>query len=161
MAAPAAEAPPAPGGLPAGAGGGGGAQILQQIEGLLAQLTQMSPQPEVVQAVAHLAPQIEALQQVIGKSEEGDMSSGLANPGGAPGGAPAPGGMPPMPGGAPGGAAPEEVPQSTSFDGANKAAMALMKSHGSFSKSTPKGEKPSTSKTKNKAKMAEKDKSKS
>ena len=103
MAAPAAEAQaPAPA-LP-GAGGSGGAQILQQIEALLAQLAQSEPEPAIQQAVKGMAQQAEALQQIVGKDDEQDMQSGLANPGG---GAEAPAGDGEEPG-AGGGAMPPE-----------------------------------------------------
>jgi hypothetical protein len=162
MAAPAGPAAP-----PAGAGGSGGAEILQQIEALLAQLAQSEPEPEIQQAVTQMSKQAEALQQVVGKSDEQDMQSGLANPGGAPGMGGAPGAEPELPGAGGGAPAPPEgdgggehhvvevhigVPGGAkSFKGANKAAMAHFADKGHFG-SEPKGETPQTERTKNKAK---------
>lgn len=158
------QAPPAPA-LP-GAGGSGGAQILQQIEALLAQLAEAEPQPAIQQAVKDMAQQAEALQQVVGKDDEQDMQSGLANPSGGgempPGGGakelPAEGGagMPPDSGagGDHHGVAEIHIKMGApkSFGGARKAAMANHAEKGHFSKSTPKGETPQSDRTKNKAK---------
>lgn len=171
MAAPAPAEAAAP---PAGAGGSGGAQIVQQIEDLLMQLSQMEPEPEIQQAVQSIQERLEPLQQLLGKDDQQDMQSGLANPGGAAPGEEPPGGgaggmpagpesagMPaPTEGGGGGGEPTHEVEihirpaggGSKSFGGAKKEAMANLKEKGHFSRSTPKGEKPSTDRTKSKAK---------
>lgn len=89
MAAPAAEAPPeanaaAPGG---GATQGQAAQIVQQIEQLLTMLQQEEPDPDVQRLVKQAQPIISQLQEVAGKDDTEDMSSGLHNPGGDEGAA--------------------------------------------------------------------------
>lgn len=168
MAAEAGQPPIAP---PAGQGGSGGAQILQQIEGLLAQLAETEPEPEIQQAVQQMAQQVEALQTVVGKEDAQDMQSGLANPtgggalpgaGGAeeeglPGGAAAP----EVGGAAPGGSDHHGVAEvhikmspggPKTFGDARKAAMAQHKASGHFDKNTPKGQTPSSERSKNKAK---------
>ena len=138
MGAPAPEQGAAAPQLP-GAGGVGGAQILQQIEQLLMQLAQSEPEPQIQQAVSAIGQQVSALQQVVGKDDMQDMQSGLANPGGS-------GGMPP------GGEEPAAAEEPKSFAGAKKAAMANFKEKGHFSKNTPKGETPESEKSKNKKK---------
>lgn len=149
MAAPALEpqgAPPAaPGG---GAVGGQSAQTVQQIESLLAQLSQEEPDPQVQHLIQQAQQPMEALQQAVGKDDTEDMSSGLHNPGGdggqEAGGSPEGGGHPVMEihiGSAP-----------KTFDGAKKAAMKNFQEKGHFSGSTPKGSKPETQKAKSKAK---------
>ena len=159
---------------------GEGSQILEQIEGLLAQLAQSEPEPEVQRAIQGIQKQVEPLQQVLGAQDIQNQQGGLANPTG--GGAGAMGGMP-APGGAgmPTGAEPpEELPEGgaaggappsggdhhgvaeihikmapggpKSFGDAKKAAMAMHGEKGHFDPHTPKGETPSTPKTKAKAK---------
>lgn len=162
MPAPGEAAAPA-----AGAGGSGGAQIMQDIQEKLVQLSQMEPEPEIQQAVAEMSKQAETLEGVLGKDDEQDMQSGLANPTG--------GGAPP-----PGGGAEEELPGAgapaggdagggdhhgvaeihikmapggpKSFGDARKAAMAMHAEKGHFDPHTPKGETPSSPKSKSKAK---------
>lgn len=139
---------------------------MQQIQSLLAQLVQMEPEPEIQQAVQTMSKQAEALEGVLGKDDEQDMQSGLANPTG--GGAPSPAGGPEeLPGaGAPGGDAgggehhgvaevhikmtPEGGPKT--FGDAKKAAMAMHAEKGHFDPHTPAGETPSSQKSKSKAK---------
>lgn len=168
MAAPAAEgAPPAaPGGGAVAGGAGASAQTVQQIVMLLTQLAQEEPDPQVQQLVKAMMQPAQALEQVMGKDDEGDAMSGLHNPG-APGGEEAePGGAPGggLPGGDASGAEPGEgggehhvvevhigVP-SKSFAGARKEAMSNFKEKGHFSRSAPKGAPPQTDRTKNKAK---------
>lgn len=160
MPAPAEAAAP-----PAGAGGSGGAQILQQIQSLLAQLVQAEPEPEIQQAVQTMAKQAEALETVVGKSDEQDMQSGLANPTGGgglagAGGAEEPGAEPSMGADAGGndhhGVAEIHIKMAPggpkSFGDAKKAAMAMHAEKGHFDPNTPKGETPSSPKSKNKAK---------
>lgn len=138
---------------------GSGAQIVQQIEGLLAQLAEQEPEPEIQRAIQAIQTQLEPLQQVVGKDDEQDMQSGLVNPGGAPppmnaaglGGA---GGGPSLEGGSqsdtseipPSGGEKGPVhaleihikPAPKSFGAANKAAMATHREKGHFN---PRGEK--------------------
>lgn len=166
MSAP-AGAPPAGLTPPGGDAGGGGqsAQLVQQIEALLAQLAQEQPNPQVQQIVQAVQKPIEALQQVVGTNDAQNMQSGLANPGG--GGAGGPGSEdelpPPATGGHEGAGGGGEhhvvevhigVPSGgpKSFGGAKKAAMAQHAASGHFDPNTPKGETPSTPKTKSKAK---------
>lgn len=172
MAAEPGQAPVAP----PGQGGSGGAQIMQDIQQKLAQLAQAEPEPEIQQAVAKMSQEAEALETVLGKDDAQDMQSGLANPGapggeaagGMPGGAPAPGGAAPaeeLPAG--GGAAPEgggdhhgvaeihikmQPGGPKTFGAAKKAAMATHAERGHFDKNTPKGETPSSQRSKSKAK---------
>lgn len=168
MGAPAPEAPPAaPGGGAIAGGGGQSAQLVQQIEGLLMQLAQSEPDPQIQHLIQQLSEPIQQLQQVVGKDDTEDMSSGLHNPGGeeAPGGAGGAAGGAPMPGGAGAGAGegaggehhvvevhigvPSGGPKS--FGDAKKAAMANFKEKGHFG-SGPKGSPPETERAKNKAK---------
>lgn len=153
----------------------GGGQILQQIEQLLAQLAQEQPDPQVQHAIKGIQQQVEPLQQIVGGQQGQNMQGGLNNPG-APGEqAPPPGGMPGMnagggagaeeapPAGGPGGGAPHGGATPVlaihvapggpkSFGEAKKAAMATHAERGHFDKNTPKGETPSTPRTKAKAK---------
>lgn len=167
MAAPAAEAPAAApgGGAIAGGGGAQSAQIVQQIEQLLAQLAQSEPEPQIQSLVQQVMGPIQQLQQAVGQDTQEDMS-------GVPGGeaeegtgAGAAGGMPAA--GEAGGGAPEGtegggehhvvevhigVPGGQKdFKSANKAAAANFKAKGHFG-SGPKGSPPETQKAKNKAK---------
>jgi hypothetical protein len=111
-----------------------------------------------------MSKQAEALQTVVGKDDEQDMQSGLANPtGGGTAGGIEPGGE--LPGGgepsagsgsdhhgvaeihikmAPGG--------PKTFGDAKKAAMAMHSEKGHFDPNTPKGETPSSARSKSKAK---------
>lgn len=167
MAAEQSQPPIAP---PAGQGGSGGSQILQQIEGLLAQLVQSEPEPQIQQAVQTISKQVEALQGVIGKDDEQDMQSGLANPTGG-GAMPAAGGAegaeePQLPGaGAPGGDAgggdhhgvaeihiKMQPGGPKTFGDAKKAAMAHFGEKGHFDPNTKKGETPQSQRSKSKAK---------
>jgi hypothetical protein len=143
--------------------------ILQQIESLLAQLAQNSPEPEVQHAVMNIQKQVEPLQQLMGAQDTQNMQSGLQNPtGGAPGGGeeepPGPGGMPgQMPGMTggheAGGGGEHHVLEihigaggPKTFADAKKAAMSTHAARGHFDRSTPAGETPSTPRTKSKAK---------
>lgn len=154
----------------------GSSQILQQIEGLLAQLAQAEPEPEVQRAIQGIQKQVEPLQQILGAQDAQNMQSGLQNPTGGAGGAggeeapEAPGGpagalgagagAPPTGdegGGAPGGE--HHVVEihigaggPKTFGDAKKAAMAMHGERGHFDPGTPKGETPSSAKTKAKAK---------
>lgn len=152
-------------------------QILQQIESLLSQLAQASPEPQVQQAIQGIQKQVEPLQQILGAQQAQGQSSGLQNPGGAPEAGGGAGAIPPPGGVEPGGAGDEsELPQGgapaeggdhhgvaeihikmapggpKSFGDAKKAAMAQHASSGHFDPHTAKGETPSTAKTKAKAK---------
>jgi len=100
--------------MPEGVQGGGSAQVVQQIESLLAQLAQEQPEPQVQQAIKGIQAQVEPLQQILGAQQAQNMQGGLQNPTGPPpaggpggAGAPPPGGspgegseLPPEPGGA-------------------------------------------------------------
>lgn len=152
MAGPGPELPP--GGAGAGVGmpgqggpGGQSAQIVQQIEGLLAQLAQEEPDPQIQRLIKQVQAPIEALQQAAGADDMQDMQSGLANPGGAGGGEPGGGG-----GGEHhvveihiGAGGPKD------FKSANKAAMSTMGARGHFSRETPSGEEPETQKARYRA----------
>lgn len=134
-----------------GAGGGQGVQILQQIQDLLAQLSQVESDPGVQRAVQSIQGVIDPLMQAVGGADQQDMTSGLANPGGD-----ASGGMPPggpaedaLDGGADDAS---EGPPPKGFGGAKKAAMANFGKKGHFSKSGSKGEQLQTDKTKNRLK---------
>lgn len=166
MAAEPGQAPVAPP-APAGQGGTGGAEILQDIEAKLAQLAQMEPEPEIQQAVADMAKQAEALQTVVGKDDQQDMQSGLANPtgGGAmpgAGGAEEPdlaasgGEGAPEGGGDHHGVAEIHIKMAPggpkNFGDANKAAMSSFKDKGHFDPHTEKGKTPQSQKSKSKAK---------
>lgn len=148
----------------------GSAQILQQIEGLLAQLAQSEPEPEVQRAIQGIQKQVEPLQQILGAQDAQNAQSGLQNPtggagaaGGAPGGEEEEGagaGAPPPANGAGGGAGGEHhvleihigAGGPKTFADAKKAAMAMHGERGHFDPGTPKGEMPSSAKTKAKAK---------
>jgi hypothetical protein len=151
--------------------GGQGAQILQQVEGLLTQLAQSEPEPEVQQAIQGILQQVQPLMQLVGKDDMQDMQSGLNNPSGPPpgeeggempGGAggqelPSGGGAEgaPSPGGGDEGATHHveiHITPAKTFAGARKQAMATHAQRGHFSQHTPAGERPSTDRTKNKAK---------
>src|SRR5437879_1752052 len=147
----------------------GGAQIVQQIEGLLAQLAQAEPEPVIQRMIQEIQKPIEQLQQVVGKDDMQDMHGGgmegVGGMGGGMGGAAA-GGMPSptgegggeLPsgaggaseGGEPGGLVIHIKPGgSKSFGGANKAAMANFRQKGHFGSGS---EAPETERTRNKAK---------
>jgi hypothetical protein len=64
------------------------AQILQQVQQLLAQVMQNEPDPQVQDAVNTMLKMSDALMQAVGAHDTQDMSSGLNNPG-APEGSPA------------------------------------------------------------------------
>lgn len=163
MAAEPGQPPIAP---PAGQGGTGGATILQDIQSKLAQLAQIEPEPAIQQAVTKMSEDAQALEGVVGKDDEQDMASGLANPTGG-GAAPGTGGVeePELPAGggaeAPGGSDHHGVAEihikmapggPKTFGDAKKAAMATHRERGHFDRSTPKGETPTSAKTKAKAK---------
>lgn len=89
---------------------GQGAQILQQVGTLLAQLAQQEPEPSIQRAIVGVIKQLDPLMTVIGANDTQDMTSGLNNPTGPTdptGGMGAGGGMggppPPDPNSPPGG----------------------------------------------------------
>lgn len=129
-----------------GAPPGQSAQLLQQVQDLLAQVMQSESDPDVQNAVGSILQVLEPLMQKVGGNDAQQMQSGLNTPGGPPPdmGAPAPD-MSAMGGGGP-------PPPATTFSGAKKQAMDKFKSKGHFSGSTSKGEKPQTNKTKNRTK---------
>lgn len=136
---------------PGGAGGGQGVQILQQIQQLLAQLMQTESDPGVQKAAQAMLQLVDPLMQAVGQSDAGNMTSGIANPGGPAG--PDLGGESLSSEGGSDTGADEGSPPST-FKGAKKAAMANFGSKGHFSKSGSKGETPQTDKSKNRLKGA-------
>lgn len=144
---------------------GQSAQIVQQIETLLAQLAQEEPDPAIQRLIKQAQAPIEQLQQAAGKDDMEDMQSGLAAPGGMGEGPPAEegGGLGGPPGGGPepgerggeGGEHPALVihigAPSKSFKGANKAAMANMRERGHFNPRGAPGEEQRTERTRAKA----------
>jgi hypothetical protein len=131
-----------------GPGPGQSSMLIQQVQGLLAQLMQNEPEPAIQRAVGAMLQMTDDLSKVVGQNDQQDMTSGLNTPGGA---------MPPGGGvGGPdlaGGTMSSEGPASAStFSGARKAAMDNFSSKGHFSKSGSKGQALQTEKTKNRTK---------
>ena len=131
--------------------------IVLDSDGLVhARLARGKKDPQVQQAIQGIQQQVEPLQQMVGKNDQAEMQSGLANPSGEAGGEPggAAGGGAPEPGGGGEGAthSVEIHIRPTSFKGANKAAMATHGERGHFDRGTPKGESPTTPRTKARAK---------
>jgi hypothetical protein len=131
---------------------GQSSQILQQVQGLLAQIMQNEPEPAIQRAVNAMLQMTDDLSKVLGQNDQQDMSSGLNTPGGAmPPGGPGGGlGGPDLSGGTESSEGPATAP--TTFGGAKKAALANFASKGHFSKSGSKGEALQTEKTKNRLK---------